>query len=164
MHSIVAEPSRVFHFGGTAGRFVRSLPITAQSPETALANLDNKRLTRKGGNRMSVFHSLVGAHAFTGEFGALCFLWALVEVINRSEASLARARIAAVLGVIALFGMLVLVEKPLCDALRTRSETRHPERTYTVGSQLSDGDKRAYRALHSYCGLMCNHCSVSCTK
>ncbi len=61
---------------------------------------------------MSVFHSLVGAHAFTGEFGALCFLWALVEVINRSEASLARARIAAVLGVIALFGMLVLVENP----------------------------------------------------
>jgi hypothetical protein len=58
------------------------------------------------------FYTLVGAHAFMGEFGALCFLWALVEIINRSEASLARARIAAVLGVIALFGMLVDIENP----------------------------------------------------
>ena len=61
---------------------------------------------------MSAFHTLVGAHAFIGEFGALCFLWALVEIINRSEASLARARIAAVLGVLALFGMLVAIENP----------------------------------------------------
>src|SRR5208283_1513891 len=61
---------------------------------------------------MPAFHTLVGVHALIGEFGAVCFLWALVEIINRSEASLARARIAAVLGVIALFGMLVAIENP----------------------------------------------------
>jgi hypothetical protein len=48
-------------------------------------------------------HLFVGTHAFAGEMGALCFLWALVEVINRSEASLARARFAGILGVILLF-------------------------------------------------------------
>ena len=59
---------------------------------------------------MPAFYTFVGAHALIGEFGAVCFLWALVEIINRSEASLARARIAAVLGVIALFGTLVVIE------------------------------------------------------
>jgi hypothetical protein len=42
-------------------------------------------------------------HAFLGELGGLCFLWALVEIINRSEAGLARARFAGCLGVVLLF-------------------------------------------------------------
>jgi hypothetical protein len=53
-------------------------------------------------------HFFIGAHAFVGEMGALCFLWALVEIINRTEASLARARIAGVLGVALLFFSLVV--------------------------------------------------------
>jgi len=56
--------------------------------------------------------ALVGAHAFLGEVGALCFLWALVEIINRSEASLARARIAGCLGVLFLFSSLIAVAYP----------------------------------------------------
>jgi hypothetical protein len=61
---------------------------------------------------MASLYALVGVHALLGEFGALCFLWALVEIMNRSEASLARARIASVLGVISLFGMLVAIADP----------------------------------------------------
>jgi hypothetical protein len=55
---------------------------------------------------------LVGAHALLGEAGALCFLWALVEIINRSEASLARARIAGCLGVVLLFSSIIVVTYP----------------------------------------------------
>jgi hypothetical protein len=61
---------------------------------------------------MSGLHLLVGAHAFLGELGALCFLWALVEIINRTDSSLARARLAGCLGVIFLFACLFAVTYP----------------------------------------------------
>lgn len=41
MHNIMAESNQVFRSGGTAGWFVWRLPITAQSSDTALANLAN---------------------------------------------------------------------------------------------------------------------------
>ncbi|HMK36299.1 MAG TPA: hypothetical protein VK463_14590 [Desulfomonilaceae bacterium] len=61
---------------------------------------------------MSGIHLFAGAHAFLGEIGALCFLWALVEIINRSEASLARARFAGCLGVVLLFASLFAAGYP----------------------------------------------------
>lgn len=44
-------------------------------------------------------HTLVGLHAFLGEAGALAFLWVFIEVLNTSEASIRRARQAALIGV-----------------------------------------------------------------
>ena len=55
---------------------------------------------------------LMGAHAFLGEAGALCFLWALVEIYNRNEAGLARARIAGCLGVVLLFSSIIAATYP----------------------------------------------------
>jgi hypothetical protein len=74
-------------------------------------------------------HIFIGVHALTGEMGALCFLWALVEIINRSDAGLARARVAGILGVVLLFLALAVagypyvtyyapVEKPILQAGR----------------------------------------------
>jgi hypothetical protein len=61
---------------------------------------------------MTGLHLSVGAHAFLGEMGALCFLWALVEIINRTEPGLARARLAGCLGVIFLFAGLFAAAYP----------------------------------------------------
>lgn len=47
---------------------------------------------------------LVGLHAFLGEAGALAFLWVFVEMLNASESSLRRARLAALLGTFFLIG------------------------------------------------------------
>ena len=49
-------------------------------------------------------HALIALHAAFGEIGALLFLWVLVEMLNSSESSLRRARLAALLGVLFLFG------------------------------------------------------------
>lgn len=61
---------------------------------------------------MSGLHLAVGAHTFLGEIGALCFLWALVEIINRTEPGLARARFAGCLGVVFLFAALIVAAFP----------------------------------------------------
>lgn len=47
---------------------------------------------------------LIGLHAGLGEIGALASLWVLVELLNTSEASLRRARIAALIAVIFFVG------------------------------------------------------------
>src|SRR3989344_7862647 len=49
-------------------------------------------------------HTLIGLHAGLGEIGALASLWVLVELLNASEASLRRARIAALVAVIFFIG------------------------------------------------------------
>lgn len=49
-------------------------------------------------------HILVGLHAGLGEIGALAALWVLVELLNASEASLRRARIAALVAVVFFIG------------------------------------------------------------
>ncbi|TSC81911.1 MAG: hypothetical protein G01um101420_694 [Parcubacteria group bacterium Gr01-1014_20] len=46
---------------------------------------------------------LVGIHIALGEFGALAFLWALVELLNPTEARISRAKKAALLGVVMFF-------------------------------------------------------------
>lgn len=53
-------------------------------------------------------HVLIGVHAAFGEVGALMFLWVLVEVLNSSESSLRRARVAALLGTLFLIGSWVV--------------------------------------------------------
>ena len=49
-------------------------------------------------------HTLIGLHAGMGEMGALAFLWVFVELLNMSEASVRRARIAALWGTILFIG------------------------------------------------------------
>lgn len=48
--------------------------------------------------------TLIGLHAFLGEAGALAFLWVFIEVLNASESSVRRARLAALLGTLFLLG------------------------------------------------------------
>jgi hypothetical protein len=48
-------------------------------------------------------HLLIGLHAGFGEMGALAFLWVLVELLNGTEASLRRAKLAAGIGAALLF-------------------------------------------------------------
>ncbi|MFZ2303556.1 MAG: hypothetical protein WAV98_02065 [Minisyncoccia bacterium] len=45
-------------------------------------------------------HTLIGLHAGLGEIGVIASLWVFVELLNMSEASLRRARIAAFIAVI----------------------------------------------------------------
>ena len=47
---------------------------------------------------------LTGLHAGLGEMGALAFLWVFVELLNASEASLRRARTAALWGTLLFVG------------------------------------------------------------
>ncbi len=46
---------------------------------------------------------LIGIHAGLGELGAFAFLWALVELIEPTKSRIRRAKIAALVGVVALF-------------------------------------------------------------
>lgn len=46
---------------------------------------------------------LIGLHAGIGEIGALSFLWVFVELLNPNLQRVARAKIAALVGTIALF-------------------------------------------------------------
>jgi hypothetical protein len=47
---------------------------------------------------------LIGLHAALGELGFLAFIWVFVELLNPTEERIKRARIAAVLGAIFIFG------------------------------------------------------------
>lgn len=53
-------------------------------------------------------HTLIGLHAGLGEIGALASLWVFVELLNMSEVSLRRARIAALIAVIFFIGSWVV--------------------------------------------------------
>lgn len=46
---------------------------------------------------------LIGLHAWFGEFAALMFAWALVELISGQSANIRRARFAVILGTLFLF-------------------------------------------------------------
>ncbi|MDP1688560.1 MAG: hypothetical protein Q8L47_00280 [bacterium] len=46
---------------------------------------------------------LIGIHAALGELGALAFVWVAVELINPTEGRIRRAKIIALIGVIAFF-------------------------------------------------------------
>jgi len=53
--------------------------------------------------------SLIGAHAFLGEMGAVAFLWVLVEMLGESTPNrIKRAKIAALIGVIAIFASWIV--------------------------------------------------------
>ncbi len=47
---------------------------------------------------------LVGLHAALGELGVFAFLWLLVELLNPTKERIKRAKVAAVLGTVLLFG------------------------------------------------------------
>ncbi len=51
---------------------------------------------------------LVGIHVAMGELGIFAFLWLLVELLNPTKERIKRAKIAAILGTILLFGAWVL--------------------------------------------------------
>jgi hypothetical protein len=46
---------------------------------------------------------LIGLHAGIGEIGALAFLWVFVEMLNPDVRRVVRAKVAAIIGTIALF-------------------------------------------------------------
>ena len=46
---------------------------------------------------------LIGLHAWLGEFAALMFVWAFVELISGADATIRRARTAVLLGLALLF-------------------------------------------------------------
>ena len=62
-----------------------------------------QNICRSGTRYTNVVHLLIGIHATLGEFGALAFLWACVELLAPSETRMRRAAWAASLGVLLLF-------------------------------------------------------------
>lgn len=51
---------------------------------------------------------LIGAHAFLGEIGIACFLWVFIEMLNPTESSIKRAKIASLIGVILFFASWIV--------------------------------------------------------
>lgn len=47
---------------------------------------------------------LIGLHAWLGEFAALMFVWAFIELISGADANIRRANTAVLLGLALLFG------------------------------------------------------------
>ena len=47
---------------------------------------------------------LIGLHAWLGEFAALMFIWAFIELFSGGAANIGRARLAAFLGLLFLIG------------------------------------------------------------
>jgi hypothetical protein len=47
---------------------------------------------------------LIGLHAWLGEFAALMFVWAFIELYSGSVSNISRAKLAVLLGVVFLFG------------------------------------------------------------
>ena len=47
---------------------------------------------------------LIGLHAWLGEFAALMFVWAFIELSSGADANIRRARTAVLLGLVFLFG------------------------------------------------------------
>ena len=46
---------------------------------------------------------LIGLHAWLGEFAALMFIWAFIELFSGADSNIRRAKLAVLLGVIFLF-------------------------------------------------------------
>lgn len=47
---------------------------------------------------------IIGLHAWLGEFGALMFIWAFIELLTGADDNIRRARMAVNLGLVLLFG------------------------------------------------------------
>jgi hypothetical protein len=47
---------------------------------------------------------LIGLHAWLGEFAALMFVWAFIELYSGAVSNISRAKLAVLLGVVFLFG------------------------------------------------------------
>lgn len=48
--------------------------------------------------------SLLGLHAWMGEFAAFLFAWAFIELLTGQRANVRRARLAALAGIVFIFG------------------------------------------------------------
>jgi len=46
---------------------------------------------------------LIGLHAWLGEFAALMFVWAFIELFSGADSNIRRAKLAILLGVVFLF-------------------------------------------------------------